>query len=464
MNKQEKALDLTRFGAGENVNTTVGYTNAENGTVTAYVDGGGLSDEMRTYYSDYLIDNAEPNLIHDQFAQKHPIPKNNGKSIQFRKYDPLPKLTDALSEGVTPTGQSLNMGAVEAKVRQYGGYVELSDLLLLTAIDNNLVMATKLLGSQAGRTLDTITREVLCGGTNVQYGEDAVAARYLLTGGNESGNHYMSVDCIKRAVRTLKSQNAEKIDGAYVCIIHPDCAYDLTNDANWKYPHQYCDTKELYEGEIGMIEGVRFVESTEAKVFHAPDLTATSRTIPCLAGAYSTLESPGIATEGYGTGSKFRLKIGTGSTGYHATPEMVGRAVLMYDASESSWQYAQVTGAVYSASGDNYLYLDRALVAGGIGSEALVTTTSDILYPGEAGLAGRDVYATLVIGDNAYGTTELAGGGLQHIVKQLGSAGTADPLNQRATVGWKATKTAARLVEAFMVRIETASTFEVGEN
>ena len=463
MNK-ENIFDLQRFGAGENINTTVGYTDAENGTVTSYVEGGGLSDEMRTYYADYLIDNAEPNLIHDQFAQKHSIPKNGGKSIRFRKYDPLPKLTAALSEGVTPTGQSLNMGAVEATVRQYGGYVELSDLLLLAAIDNNLVMATKLLGSQAGRTLDTITREVLCGGTNVQYGEDAVTARYLLVGGQESGNHYMSVDCIKRAVRFLKNQNAEKINGAYACIIHPDCAYDLTNDANWKYPHQYCDTKELYEGEIGMIEGVRFVESTEAKVFHAPDLTATSRTIACLAGAYSTLDAAGSATEGFGTGSKYRLKIGSGATGHRATRDMVGRAVLMYDASEASWQYAEITGAVYSETGDNYLYFDRQLVAGGIGATDIVTTASDMLYPGEAGLAGRDVYATLVLGDNAYGTTELTGGGLQHIVKQLGSAGTADPLNQRATVGWKATKAAARLVEAFMIRIETASTFEVGEN
>ena len=48
---------------------------------------------------------------------------------------------------------------------------------------------------------------------------------------------------------------------------------------------------------------------------------------------------------------------------------------------------------------------------------------------------------------------------LQHIVKQLGSAGTADPLDQRATAGWKATKVAERLVEAYMVRIETCSTF-----
>ena len=464
MKKETPVFDLRRFGADEAVLTTAGVTNAASGTNTPYGEGSGLSEEMKTYYADYLIDNAEPNLIHDQFAQKHAIPKNGGKTIQFRKYDPLPKLTSALSEGVTPTGQTLNMSVVEATVHQYGGYVEFSDLLLLSAIDNNLVMATKLLGSQAGRTLDTITREVLCGGTNVQYGADAVDARYLLTGGKESGNHYMSVDCIKRAVRFLKNQNAEKINGAYACIIHPDCAYDLTNDPNWKYPHQYSDTKQLYEGEIGMIEGVRFVKSTEAKVFHAPDLTENSRTVSCLAGAYSTLETAGEASEGYGTGSKYKLKIGTAESGIKAEKSMIGRAVLVFDASESSWQYAVVTGAIYNASGDNFLFFDRELLAGGAGSTALVTTASDMLYPGEAGLAGRDVYATLVMGDNAYGTTELTGGGLVHIVKQLGSAGTADPLNQRATVGWKATKVAARLVEAFMVRIETASTFEVGAN
>ena len=89
---------------------------------------------------------------------------------------------------------------------------------------------------------------------------------------------------------------------------------------------------------------------------------------------------------------------------------------------------------------------------------------ADFTLPGEAGYEGRDVYATLVLGDNAYGTTRLENGGLQHIVKQLGSAGTADPLNQRATAGWKATKATVRLTEAFMVRIETASTFEAGAN
>lgn len=305
----------------------------------------GLSKEMKTFYSDYLIDMAEPNLVHDQFGQKHPIPKNGGKIIEFRKYDSLPKALTPLTEGVTPNGQKLSMSVITSNVQQYGGYIELSDILLLTAIDNNLVQATKLLGSQAGRTLDTITREVLNGGTNVQYAEGQVTARNALVGGQASGNHYLTVDAVRRAVRFLKVMNAPKINGSYVGIIHPDVSYDLMSDPKWVNVKTYSDPDGIYEGEIGKIEGVRFVETSEAKVFEG------------------------------------------------------------------------------------------------------------------AGASGVDVYSTLILGADAYGVTEITGGGLEHIVKQLGSAGTADPLNQRATAGWKATKTAERLVEQYMVRIETASTF-----
>ena len=400
-----------------------------NGT---YSDG--LSAEMRTYYSDYLIDNAEPYLCHDQFGQQHSIPKGSGKTIQFRKYDPLPKQTTPLSEGVTPDGQQLKMSTVEATIAQYGGYVELTDLLLMTAVDNNLCMATKLLGSQAGRTLDTISREVLAGGTNVQYAAGQVSARFLLVGGSASGNHYLTVDCIRRAVRFLKSQNAEKINGDFVSIIHPDVSYDLMNDPEWKYPHQYADPKDIYEGEIGKIAGVRFVESTEAKIFHAPDLAADTRNL-AVSGAVN------------GTANvKF-----SGSAKGIAKDELAGRWVLI------GVQRAYVGS---NTADTMTLYTDATKTT----IMAITCADKTEIYPGEAGAEGRDVYATLVLGDNAYGTTRLEDGGLQHIVKQLGSAGTSDPLNQRATAGWKADKVTVRLTEAFMVRIETASTFESGAN
>ena len=140
-------------------------------------------------------------------------------------------------------------------------------MLLLTAIDNNLVQATKLLGKQAGETLDTITREVLNGGTNVQYAEGQVSSRAQLNGGQTDAtqNHYLTVDAIRMAVRTLKNQNAEKIGDSYVAIIHPDIAYDLMSDKAWKDVKDY-DPEDWYAGEIGKIAGVRFVETTEASV------------------------------------------------------------------------------------------------------------------------------------------------------------------------------------------------------
>ncbi|MBE6704223.1 MAG: N4-gp56 family major capsid protein [Ruminococcaceae bacterium] len=299
----------------------------------------GLSAEMRTYYSDLLIDNAQPNLVHDQFGQKVPIPKGSGKTVQFRRYKPFPKALVPLQEGVTPSGRSLEVVPLESTVSQYGDYVQLSDMLLLTAVDNNLVEAVTLLGNQSGLTLDTITREVLVGGTHVIYA-GGVTSRSAI-----GSDMKLTSALVKMAARELKRMNAPKIGGCYVAVIHPDVTYDLTSDEEWIEANKYAGSTNIFEGEIGKIHGVRFVETTEAKIFD------------------------------------------------------------------------------------------------------------------KAGASGIGVYGTLFLGANAYGVTEIEGGGLKTIIKQLGSAGTADPLDQRATAGWKATKTAERLVEEYMVRVESASSF-----
>ena len=53
--------------------------------------GNNLSTEMKQYYDKYLLENVGPELVHDQFGQEKPIPKNGGKTIEFRRYTPLKK-------------------------------------------------------------------------------------------------------------------------------------------------------------------------------------------------------------------------------------------------------------------------------------------------------------------------------------------------------------------------------------
>ena len=304
-----------------------------------------MSQEMKTFYEKRLIDQAEPRLVHDQFADYYPVPQNGGKTIEFRKYDSLPKATTPLTEGVTPAGQALNVTTVTAEVHQYGGWVPLTDMLDLTAIDNNIVQATNVLASQGGRTMDTIVRDILNGGTNVIY------APKIGTGGAETAvtsradldaTAQLTVDLIDQAVALLQTQNADTIGDSFVAIVHPHTSYDIRKDPNWIEAHKYAAPEEIFNGEIGKINNVRFVVSSEAKV-----------------------------------------------------------------------------------------------------------------WKGDGCPAGLAVYSTLVLGAHAYATTELEGGGMQHIVKQLGYGD--DPLNQRASVGWKATKTAERLSEQYMVRIESCS-------
>ena len=307
----------------------------------------GMSAEMKTYYEKRLLDQAEPLLVHDQFGDKYPIPANNGKTIEFRKYESLPKATEPLTEGVTPDGQALNVTTITSDLHQYGGWTPLTDVLQMTAIDNNVVQATRVLASQAGRTMDSITRDVLAGGTNVLYApkqnadgtETEVKSRKEL-----DKTCTLTPKLFFRAAAQLGAMNADPIGDSYIAIIHPYAAYDLKTCREFIEAHKYADPETMYRGEIGKLGNIRFVETSEAKIWK--DTTCPS---------------------------------------------------------------------------------------------------------------GLAVFGTLVLGAHAYGVTELEGGGLEHIVKQLGYGD--DPLNQRASVGWKGMRAAERLVEQYMVRIESVSSY-----
>ena len=237
---------------------------------TMTTETGSLSAEMKTFYEKRLLDQAEPLLVHNQFGDKYPIPANNGKKIEFRKYSALPKALTALTEGVTPAGNSLTVTTVEGTVKQYGDWIQLSDMLQMTAIDNNVVQATKLLSSQAGRTLDTVTREVLAGGTNVIYAPKVVdgAETEVLSRSTLTPECVLTPFVVMRAAATLEAMNTPKINGSYVLITHPYCRETLQESPGWVDVVKYKEGNNTFSGEIGKIGDVRVVTTSEAKVIN----------------------------------------------------------------------------------------------------------------------------------------------------------------------------------------------------
>ena len=237
---------------------------------TMTTETGSLSAEMKTFYEKRLLDQAEPLLVHNQFGDKYPIPANNGKKIEFRKYSALPKALTALTEGVTPAGNSLTVTTVEGTVKQYGDWIQLSDMLQMTAIDNNVVQATKLLSSQAGRTLDTVTREVLAGATNVIYAPKVVdgAETEVLSRSTLTPECVLTPFVVMRAAATLEAMNTPKINGSYVLITHPYCRETLQESPGWVDVVKYKEGNNTFSGEIGKIGDVRVVTTSEAKVIN----------------------------------------------------------------------------------------------------------------------------------------------------------------------------------------------------
>lgn len=307
---------------------------------------------VNSFYDRDLLLRAQPLLVHNRFAMVKDIPMNNSNVIKFRRYGNLTAATTALVEGVTPAGSQLSKTDITATVLQYGDFVTLTDKLTMETEDPVRLEANEVLADQAGDTLDQLCRDVLATGTSVIFSGTS----------NTQTSHVAAGDVITlaniiTAVETLKAgkarymttfvdpttgYNTTPLPPTYIGIVHVYTTKTIRAMTGFVPVEKYATGATRMEGEIGSLEGVRFVETVNGKVF----------------------------------------------------------------------------------------------TAGG---------TSSI-----------DVYGTIIMGKYAFATTRIAGKALVNIVKPLGSAGTADPLEQRETSGWKATFVAKILNDDFMIRIEHA--------
>lgn len=313
--------------------------NAYTNTNTNMTTSTGLTPGMQTYYNRELLRTFEPHLVHLQFGENYRMPMNSGITMNMRKMIPVAAKTTALEEGNPGEGKMLAEVAVTTTIQQFGDYARCSDWLDMVHLDENITRRVQRFGDAGARSVDALVRDELATCTNVIYA-GGKTARAQLTAADK-----LTSKELRKAVRTLKKNLAEKFNGYYVAIVGPDTVYDLQEDDAWVKVSEYQDKENIYTGEVGRLFGIRFVESTEAKIFEG------------------------------------------------------------------------------------------------------------------AGASSADVASVIVLGRYAYGLTSLKGAKPRVIVKPAGSAGTADPIDQISTVGWKLDGFAAKLLQPeFAVRIECGFT------
>ncbi len=309
----------------------------------------GLTNEHKLFNDKLLLMRAVPNLVHNQFGIKKNIPRRGGKSIGVRRLETISATTTAFTEGSFPAETQITISEVQATLQQYGQWTPLSEVALGQSLDDVAAELSVAYGETMGNSLDQLTRNVITAGTTIQY-NGAKGSR-----GDIGSGDIIDAAELREAANTLARLNAKTlIDGKYMCIIHPDTTRDMLGDSTIVTTFERAGLRggenPLLRGEMGDYMRLRFVETSNARVFSS------------------------------------------------------------------------------------------------------------------LGLSGADVYATMVIGQEAYmavdyeDKSENGPSPASMIVHAPGSSGVSDPLNTRGTIGWKAAHAAARLNENFMLRLEHITT------
>lgn len=220
-------IHLNLFDAGGSqavVNATTGYVNGNTGETTAFGNGYTLDPGLKEYYDTDLLENSRDKRYFAQFGLRQALPKNKGKTMEWRKWDTLPPAMRALQEGVAPHGRRLGETYVRKTITQHGDFVRKSDVLDLHFVDDVGLAATEELGSAAAQTQDLLIRNELLTGTNVMVADEVTSSgvtantlRWKL-----KGKAYLTSDMVAQCVTKLEADKVPELDGRYyVCVIHP---------------------------------------------------------------------------------------------------------------------------------------------------------------------------------------------------------------------------------------------------
>ena len=279
--RSDLCFDLQFFAeAGTSVNATGAMVNAYTGDSTARTSSNAMSAELKEFYDTELLENARPQLFYAQLGKRQALPRNHRGLVEWRRWNIFAR-AEKLTEGVIPTGQTFGVTAITGAVDQYGTYTAITDKLELQACDDVILGATEEMGASAAETQEALIRNALLAGTNVLYcdnvnpstGAPATGSGVVVTPtscaqmeATATARSMLTSEMVNKAATLLKKNRVPTINGRYYAVIHPSVACDLRQSKGWIEAHQYAAPEELFNGEIGELHGVRFIENVFAPV------------------------------------------------------------------------------------------------------------------------------------------------------------------------------------------------------
>jgi N4-gp56 family major capsid protein len=228
-------------------------------------------------------------LTFAKFAQKETKPQKSGLEIRHRRYERFPVVDTPMAEGVTPDFVSLEHTTLKHTLKQYGSYVNTTDVMLAASTDPVLKVISERQAQQAGETVDFLSYKAFRAGTQVKYVGTSASARTdidmhiggAVTAANSPGAN-ATLGPIQTAIRTLENNDAGKLKSklkasvgiatepireSFIAICHPDLRQDIQALPGFVAVEKYSDQGDAIEGEIGGVEGVRFITTTQATPF-----------------------------------------------------------------------------------------------------------------------------------------------------------------------------------------------------
>jgi N4-gp56 family major capsid protein len=222
-----------------------------------------LTQQYQNYFSRKLLDYAIQELHLNEFAMQADLPKKvGGLAISFFRYGAAASSNvQTIAEGVTPTTtRDLSLSKIDATLTQYGEVAVITDLLSMTELFDALTQAVKTMGEDAALKADDISRDELVTNGTKRYAQDNTTFAALAAASVGAGK-FISTDPLDIATR-LKINRGKPFQGGYVFVVPPHVSRDVQNDSDWKDADRYAGSKKIFKGELGMLNGVRYVEAT----------------------------------------------------------------------------------------------------------------------------------------------------------------------------------------------------------